>query len=138
MVILQRSIYIPVPTWGNHPKIFMLAGLKPMLYRYYDPNTRGLDYQGTAINLFVSQWLHMNWLMPVTLYPLAHAYISTGWGSLPLFAQWLVIIKLLSTDWGYDTLHSAYWSILWINIFIFRVQTINLNRSTDLHMKIYL
>uniref|UniRef100_A0A0D6QXU4 Aspartate aminotransferase n=1 Tax=Araucaria cunninghamii TaxID=56994 RepID=A0A0D6QXU4_ARACU len=42
----QRIIYIPVPTWGNHPKIFNLGGLSVQTYRYYDPSTRGLDYQG--------------------------------------------------------------------------------------------
>ncbi|KAL3361406.1 hypothetical protein AABB24_014356 [Solanum stoloniferum] len=41
----QRTIYIPQPTWGNHPKIFTLAGLSVKSYRYYDPATRGLHFQ---------------------------------------------------------------------------------------------
>ena len=30
----------------------------------------------------------------------------------------------------YGTMHSTYWSVLWINISIFKVQTIELNRLT--------
>ncbi|KVH93908.1 Aminotransferase, class I/classII, partial [Cynara cardunculus var. scolymus] len=41
----ERTVYIPQPTWGNHPKIFTLAGLSVKSYRYYDPATRGLDFQ---------------------------------------------------------------------------------------------
>jgi aspartate aminotransferase len=45
-VVLQRTIYIPQPTWGNHPKVFTMAGLSVKTYRYYDPATRGLNFQG--------------------------------------------------------------------------------------------
>lgn len=44
--VLQRTIYIPLPTWGNHTKVFNLAGLSVKSYRYYDPATRGLNFQG--------------------------------------------------------------------------------------------
>jgi aspartate/tyrosine/aromatic aminotransferase len=44
--IFQRTIYIPQPTWGNHPKVFTLSGLTVRSYRYYDPATRGLDFKG--------------------------------------------------------------------------------------------
>lgn len=46
-ISLQHIIYIPQPTWGNHPKVFTLAGLSVKTYRYYDPTTRGLNIQGT-------------------------------------------------------------------------------------------
>ncbi|VAH79927.1 unnamed protein product [Triticum turgidum subsp. durum] len=47
----ERTIYIPQPTWGNHPKVFTLAGLTARSYRYYDPATRGLDFQGLLEDL---------------------------------------------------------------------------------------
>ncbi|WP_368859601.1 aminotransferase class I/II-fold pyridoxal phosphate-dependent enzyme, partial [Escherichia coli] len=47
----ERLIYIPLPTWGNHPKVFSLAGLSVKTYRYYDPSTRGLDFQGLLEDL---------------------------------------------------------------------------------------
>ncbi|KDO79874.1 hypothetical protein CISIN_1g042911mg [Citrus sinensis] len=43
---ISRTIYIPQPTWGNHPKVFTLAGLSVKSYRYYDPATRGLNFHG--------------------------------------------------------------------------------------------
>lgn len=49
LVFVQRTIYIPQPTWGNHPKVFTLAGLSVKYYRYYDPATRGLDFQGELL-----------------------------------------------------------------------------------------
>nr|AIT70223.1 aspartate aminotransferase [Sargassum muticum]AIT70224.1 aspartate aminotransferase [Sargassum muticum] len=39
-------IYIPNPTWGNHVNVFDKAGLEVRSYRYYDPNTLGLDFEG--------------------------------------------------------------------------------------------
>ncbi|KAJ0676875.1 putative aspartate transaminase [Helianthus annuus] len=45
----EKTVYIPSPTWGNHPKIFTLAGLSVKTYRYYDPATRGLDFQGMKL-----------------------------------------------------------------------------------------
>lgn len=47
-LVSQLSIYIPQPTWGNHPKVFTLAGLSVKTYRYYDPATRGLNFQGLS------------------------------------------------------------------------------------------
>lgn len=48
-IACQRTIYIPQPTWGNHPKVFTLAGLSVKTYRYYNPNTRGLDFEGFGL-----------------------------------------------------------------------------------------
>ena len=52
----QPIILLPVPTWGNHNKIFPLGGVAIKPYRYYDPNTRGLDYEGAIgfFNLYMS------------------------------------------------------------------------------------
>ncbi|KAJ8665571.1 hypothetical protein QAD02_007233 [Eretmocerus hayati] len=42
----RREIYLPTPSWGNHTALFRLAGLSVKSYRYYDPQTCGLDFQG--------------------------------------------------------------------------------------------
>ncbi|XP_034674642.1 aspartate aminotransferase, cytoplasmic-like [Vitis riparia] len=47
----QHTIYIPVPTWGNHSKIFTMAGLSVKACRYCDPETRGLDFKGLLEDL---------------------------------------------------------------------------------------
>lgn len=44
-------IYMPNPTWGNHIPIMKDAGLEVRRYTYYEPNTRGLDFQGLLTDL---------------------------------------------------------------------------------------
>lgn len=36
---------IPAPTWPNHRSIFERSGMEVREYRYYKPDTRGLDYE---------------------------------------------------------------------------------------------
>lgn len=43
-------VLLPSPTWGNHRNIFGGAGLEVRSYRYYKPETRGLDFE-------VRRWL---------------------------------------------------------------------------------
>lgn len=43
----KASLYLPKPTWGNHPKIFELAGCSNVHeYRYIDSKTNMLDFDG--------------------------------------------------------------------------------------------
>ncbi|KAG5186051.1 aspartate aminotransferase [Tribonema minus] len=42
----RPPIYVPNPTWGNHIPIFNNAGMEVRKYRYYDPKTVGLDFEG--------------------------------------------------------------------------------------------
>eukprot|EP00126_Sphaerothecum_destruens_P001727 Sdes_comp15142_c0_seq1m3953 len=44
-------VYISNPTWGNHRAIFESAGLKVETYRYYNPQTNGLDLDGMLSDL---------------------------------------------------------------------------------------
>lgn len=41
----SRRVYIPNPTWGNHKAIIQHAGLEFQEYTYYDPNTKGLNFE---------------------------------------------------------------------------------------------
>lgn len=41
-----KEIYIPNPSWANHGAIFKDAGLTVKKYRYYNPETIGLDFEG--------------------------------------------------------------------------------------------
>ena len=47
------TIYVPDQTWGNHRTIAAHAGLKTINYSYYDPKTKGLDFEGLITNLKV-------------------------------------------------------------------------------------
>lgn len=40
------KIYLSNPTWANHYAIFKNVGIEPIDYRYYDPQTIGLDFEG--------------------------------------------------------------------------------------------
>jgi len=39
-------MYLPDPTWGNHIPIFKQSGLDVRTYKYYDPDTVSVDFQG--------------------------------------------------------------------------------------------
>ncbi|MCX4156663.1 MULTISPECIES: amino acid aminotransferase [Paraburkholderia] len=42
----ESTIYVSDPTWDNHIGIFEGAGFTVGRYRYYNPNTKGLDFDG--------------------------------------------------------------------------------------------
>ena len=75
----QRMIYIPVPTWGNHPKIFTFGGLSVKMNLYYDPRTHGLDYQGMLEDLHAA---------PPGAIVLLHACAHNPTGVDPTQDQW--------------------------------------------------
>ena len=41
-----KSVYISNPTWGNHKNIIGDEGVKWEQYRYFNPKTVGLDFEG--------------------------------------------------------------------------------------------
>lgn len=49
-----KDIYLPSPSWGNHTPIGKHAGLSVKSYKYYDPKTCGLDFQGALDDISVS------------------------------------------------------------------------------------
>jgi len=95
----QRIIYIPVPTWGNHPKIFTLGGLSVKTYRYYDPRTRGLDYQGMLEDLQAA---------PPGAIVLLHACAHNPTGVDPTQDQWVGIRQLVRSKGLLPFFDSAY------------------------------
>ncbi|XP_075487565.1 aspartate aminotransferase 3, chloroplastic-like [Primulina tabacum] len=95
----QRTMYIPVPTWGNHPKVFGLAGLSVKTYRYYDPATRGLDFQGLEEDLGSA---------PSGSIVLLHACAHNPTGVDPTTQQWEQIRKLMRSKALLPFFDSAY------------------------------
>ena len=47
----KKKIFFPKPTWGNHLAIAEGAGLEIGEYRYYDPKTKGIDFDGLIEDL---------------------------------------------------------------------------------------
>ena len=46
-----RKVHISDPTWANHKAIFNKAGLEVAEYRYFKPETKGLDFDGMMADL---------------------------------------------------------------------------------------
>jgi aspartate aminotransferase len=47
----SKKIYLSKPTWGNHKAISKAARLEVGEYRYYDPKTLGVDFEGLVEDL---------------------------------------------------------------------------------------
>lgn len=47
----KRKIYLPAPTWGNHPAVFNDSGLQPTDYRYFNAKKNCLDFDGLMEDL---------------------------------------------------------------------------------------
>lgn len=95
----EKTIYIPQPTWGNHPKVFTLAGLSVKPYRYYDPNTRGLDFSGLLEDLGNA---------PSGAIVLLHACAHNPTGVDPTSDQWEQIRQLIRSKGLLPFFDSAY------------------------------
>lgn len=95
----EHTIYIPQPTWGNHPKVFTLAGLSVKYYRYYDPATRGLDFQGLLDDLVAA---------PAGAIVLLHACAHNPTGVDPTIDQWEKIRQLMRSKGLLPFFDSAY------------------------------
>jgi len=82
----NKEIYVPNPTWGNHIPIFKNAGLALKQYKYYDPKTCGLDYQGVLDDIRK---------IPEKSIILLHACAHNPTGVDPKPQQWAEISKLV-------------------------------------------
>jgi aspartate aminotransferase len=47
------TVYLSNPTWGNHKNIFADAGVEWKEYRYFNPETVGLDFEGMMADIEV-------------------------------------------------------------------------------------
>ncbi|GBG89792.1 hypothetical protein CBR_g49643 [Chara braunii] len=92
-------IYVPVPTWGNHNKVFPKAGLKLLTYRYYDPATRGLNFAGMIDDLQAA---------PDGAVILLHACAHNPTGVDPLPEQWDAIRQVIRAKRQLPFFDSAY------------------------------
>lgn len=51
LVSPEVTVLVPSPSWPNHRALFAKAGFKVADYRYYDPATRALDFDGMLEDL---------------------------------------------------------------------------------------
>jgi aspartate/tyrosine/aromatic aminotransferase len=51
--VRRPMVLIPKPTWPNHHSIWRDAGVQRTEFRYYNPETKGLDFEGMMEDLEV-------------------------------------------------------------------------------------
>ena len=51
MAAPDATVWLSNPTWPNHPSIIKYLGMKMAEYRYFDNDTRGIDFDGLMADL---------------------------------------------------------------------------------------
>jgi aspartate aminotransferase len=94
------KIYIPDPTWGNHPAIFKRSGIMDVqTYPYWHPPTRGLDFDGMMATLKKAK--------PGEAV-LLHAVAHNPTGVDPTEAQWNEIVDVCRANKLVPLIDNAY------------------------------
>ncbi|KAG8849711.1 aspartate transaminase aat1 [Tulasnella sp. 330] len=88
----SKTIYLPVPSWGNHTPIFRDSGLEVKGYRYFDKKTVGLDFNGLIEDLKNA---------PERSIVLLHACAHNPTGVDPTQEQWKQISDVVKAS-GYE------------------------------------
>lgn len=94
-----KTIYIPTPSWANHKAVFDDSGLKVEQYRYYNPKTIGLDFEGMVADLKAA---------PKGSIFLFHACAHNPTGVDPSPEQWKEISNVVKAQGHYAFFDMAY------------------------------
>lgn len=93
-------IYVSSPTWGNHNSIFANAGLKDVRsYRYWKPETRGLDFEGFCADLNAA---------PNGSVIVLHTCAHNPTGVDPTVEQWNGILEIIQNKGHIPFFDTAY------------------------------
>merc|ERR1712055_448412 len=87
---LNRTIYLPKPSWGNHTPIFKHAGFNVEGYTYYDAKTCGLDFAGAMTDISN---------IPEGSVILLHACAHNPTGVDPTLEQWKEMSEVIKKTW---------------------------------------
>ncbi len=93
------TVYLPSPTWGNHNKIFAQSSVPVNSYKYYDPSTIGLDFEGMKADIS---------LAPAGSVILLHACAHNPTGIDPTPEQWKELSDLIKDKEHLVLFDSAY------------------------------
>ncbi len=94
-----NKIWASDPTWANHHAIFKASGLQVEKYRYFDPATNGLDFQGMRSAL---EMVEENDAV------LLHACCHNPSGVDPSLEEWKEIAAILKARGALPVLDFAY------------------------------
>lgn len=95
-----HEVWISDPTWGNHNAIFKSAGLTVKSYPYYEPKTRGFNFEG-MMNCLKNE-------VPPGALILLHACAHNPTGVDPTEDQWRQIVEVFKAKKLVALMDSAY------------------------------
>ncbi|XP_057450909.1 aspartate aminotransferase, mitochondrial [Lotus japonicus] len=95
----NTQIYIPVPTWANHHNIWRDAGVPLKTFRYYHPESRGLDFSGLMEDIKNA---------PDGSFFLLHACAHNPTGVDPTEEQWREISSQIKAKGHFPLFDMAY------------------------------
>jgi aromatic-amino-acid transaminase len=95
----NAKVAISDPSWENHRALFEMAGFDVLQYSYYDPSTRGVDFEGMVKSLSA---------MPAGTIVVLHACCHNPTGADLTPAQWDQIIALTAEKGLVPFLDMAY------------------------------
>lgn len=99
MAAPEATIWLSDPTWPNHPSIIKYLGLKSKTYRYFDKETRGVDYVGMLTDLGA--------MLPGDIV-LLHGCCHNPTGANLTLPQWDGVIKLMQEKTAMPFIDIAY------------------------------
>ncbi|KAL1137656.1 hypothetical protein AAG570_009352 [Ranatra chinensis] len=95
-----NTFYVSDPTWENHNLVFTNAGFKDARkYRYWDPKTRGIDFEGMIEDLKSA---------PEDSVIILHACAHNPTGCDPTQEQWKKIAEVMEERKLFPMFDSAY------------------------------
>ena len=95
----DATVWLSDPTWPNHPSIIRHVGLKMREYRYFDDETRGLDFPGMIEDLRQ---------VAAGDVVLLHGCCHNPTGANPTMQEWQEIVRVLQQTGAVPMIDIAY------------------------------
>lgn len=99
-ILKKRTFYYSDPTWENHHKVFVNSGFTdPHKYRYWDPISRGVDFDGMVADISAA---------PEGSVIILHACAHNPTGCDPTEEQWRRLADVFEEKKLFPFFDSAY------------------------------
>ena len=95
----DARVFVSNPTWPNHLSILDYLGMETVLYRYFDDDTRGVDFDGMIADLKTAQKGDV---------VLLHGCCHNPTGANLTLPQWHEVIKVLQDTGATPMIDIAY------------------------------
>jgi len=95
----DSAIYVSIPTWGNHPTVFMRSGFQVKEYRYFNSKTNMLDFDGFIADIKTA---------PNGSIILLHGCAHNPTGVDPTPEQWIKIADVMQEKKHFPFFDIAY------------------------------